>query len=237
VNISGWKAVAVVGLFALFVFWLLTPGGMGGVRRVGPIREGGSPLDAGGDPYSMSDIDVDDDDGDDDDTLYAGQDARSEAGGNKRRFFGAAAALKAIDEAYQAGFEAGKEGLEFGANKPAPPTPEDPGQDGRSRRPRRKRRPVNVDDIDAGSGGSSWASPPPGSSAARRSGLGGGMGISGMMTMLFVGQTVYSLGQNPGGGWSAATAIRNVQDPNAMPRWRLGILVIMLLRLVGISPF
>ena len=91
--------------------------------------------------------------------------------------------------------------------------------------------------------GSPYSSAPPPMGRARgggghvpsRSGGGfGGFGIGSMFTLLMLGNTVYSCGKHPATGSFDPSLV--VPGLSALPKWRLGLNALMLLRLFGLSP-
>jgi hypothetical protein len=91
--------------------------------------------------------------------------------------------------------------------------------------------------------GSSYSSAPPpmgraggggGHAPSRSSGGFGGFGIGSMFTLLMLGNTVYSCGKHPATGSFDPSLV--VPGLSALPKWRLGLNALMLLRLFGLSP-
>ena len=82
------------------------------------------------------------------------------------------------------------------------------------------------------------SAPPPMGGAGRHSGSarssGSGFASMGnMFTLLILGNAVYSLGKTPAGGFDPQLIIPNAQ---LMPKWRLALNVMLVLRLFGMSP-
>jgi hypothetical protein len=97
---------------------------------------------------------------------------------------------------------------------------------------KRERRNVNDDTRRYSS------APPPMGGAGRHSGSarssGSGFASMGnMFTLLILGNAVYSLGKTPAGGFDPQLIIPNAQ---LMPKWRLALNVMLVLRLFGMSP-
>eukprot|EP00808_Paulinella_micropora_P005867 g37422.t1 len=68
------------------------------------------------------------------------------------------------------------------------------------------------------------------SGPARSSGGGGGMGIGTMVTLFFLGKTIYDLGGQP---WNASVAFANLKQ---MDHFRMAMIAFLVLRTLGLSP-